>query len=326
MYVTFALLITALVTCHGPAFADKAKIGIGEIVYRAKDSSENKQYAAYGSGFREDTRAFVDMLTTALVKTRKFDVVERDRMTEILKEQSLTVAGIASNEYGSGRLNLQGLNYILTGAITEYGKNAQATRIGGFGTAKEIATMAVDIRVLDVSNGSIKIAETVRQTVDGASAVEVNRVDSLVGGRAGQFLSPGVSVGKGQSEGILLGEVMRRTAQNVTNMIVTTVYPIKIVAINEDGEVMLNYGNSLLQNGDSLEVFSQGEAFVDPDTGETLGQEEELVGKMSVFDTQAKFSKARVIEGSEGIEKGMIARMAAKEEAPQKSKKKIVPW
>ena len=266
------------------------------------------------------------MLTTALVKTRKFDVVERDRMTEILKEQSLTVAGIASNEYGSGRLNLQGLNYILTGAITEYGKNAQATRIGGFGTAKEIATMAVDIRVLDVSNGSIKIAETVRQTVDGASAVEVNRVDSLVGGRAGQFLSPGVSVGKGQSEGILLGEVMRRTAQNVTNMIVTTVYPIKIVAINKDGEVMLNYGNSLLQNGDSLEVFSQGEAFVDPDTGETLGQKEELVGKMSVFDTQAKFSKARVIEGSEGIEKGMIARMAAKEEAPQKSKKKIVPW
>lgn len=60
---------------------------------------------------------------------------------------------------------------------------------------------------------------------------------------------------------------MRRTAQNVTNMIVTTVYPIKIVAINKDGEVMLNYGNSLLQNGDSLEVFSQGEAFVDPDTG-----------------------------------------------------------
>lgn len=38
------------------------------------------------------------MLTTALVKTRKFDVVERDRMAEILKEQSLTVAGIASNE------------------------------------------------------------------------------------------------------------------------------------------------------------------------------------------------------------------------------------
>lgn len=145
--------------------------------------------------------------------------------------------------------------------------------------------MAVDIRVLDVSNGSIKIAETVRQMVDGASAVEVNRVDSLVGGRAGQFLSPGVSVGKGQSEGILLGEVMRRTAQNVTNMIVTTVYPIKIVAVNKDGEVILNYGNSLLQNGDSLEVFSQGEAFVDPDTGETLGQEEELVGKMSVFDT-----------------------------------------
>ena len=67
-------------------FAGNVTIAIGDIEYRAKDSSENKRYGAYGKGSREDIRAFVDMLTTALVKTRKFDVIERDRMAEILKE------------------------------------------------------------------------------------------------------------------------------------------------------------------------------------------------------------------------------------------------
>src|SRR3989304_6799460 len=77
----------------------KVKIAIGGIEYRAKDSSENKEYEAYGKGAREDTRAFVDMLTTALVKTNKFDVIERDRMAEILKEQGLTLEGIAKGGY-----------------------------------------------------------------------------------------------------------------------------------------------------------------------------------------------------------------------------------
>merc|ERR1712137_440026 len=66
-------------------------------------------YSAYGRGVREDTRAFVDMLTTALVKSRKFDVIERDKMSEILKEQGMSIEGFMQGGYEGDNFNLQGV-------------------------------------------------------------------------------------------------------------------------------------------------------------------------------------------------------------------------
>ncbi len=293
-------MVSAIVTLifSGSAFPQqKATIAVGGIEYRAKDSAENKHYRAYGQDPREDTRAFVDMLTTALVKTKKFNVIERDRMTEILKEQGLSLEGIAKGGYAGDGLNLKGIDYILTGSITEYGIQAQGVQFGGFSTAGETAVMAVDIRVLEIATGSIGIAESVRAEASGGSAFKIE----------------GFASGAESDSSAQLGEVMRKSARNVTNLIVTTIYPIKVVTIDKNGDAMLNYGDSLLQEGDVLEVFSQGEEFIDPDTGEVLGREEVLIGKLSVFDVQARFSKAKILEKSDSIEAGAIARITEEE-------------
>ena len=57
-----------------------------------------------------------------------------------------------------------------------------------------------------------------------------------------------------------------------------------------------------------LEVFQQGESFVDPDTGEVLGQQEELIGKMSVVKVLQKFAEAKILKGSGSIALGMITQ------------------
>lgn len=302
--LAFGVLFSNLV------FAEKITIAIGDIEYRAKDSSENKSYRAYGKGSREDTRAFVDMITTALVKTRKFDVIERNRMAEILKEQGLSLEGIANGGYEGDGFNLKGVDYIVTGAITEYGETMKSIKVASFSTGKRIATMAVDIRVLDVANGSIGFAETVRAEAKGSNSLSVE----------------GFSSGSDNSSGALLGKVMRDTATNITNLIVSTIYPIKVVAVTKKGDVMLNYGNGYLQDGYQLEVYSQGEVFVDPDTGEELGSEEELIGKIAVFSAQAKFSKAKVIDGKGVIEKGMIARVVSTKEPKENKKNRKSLW
>lgn len=310
-FILLVACFAVLTTMSTPAFADKVKIAIGNIEYRAMDSSENKRYRAYGKGSREDTRAFVDMLTTALVKTRKFDLIERDRMAEILKEQGLSMEGIAKGGYQGDSFNLSGVDYIITGSITEYGETEKKMSVAGFSSSKRVASMAVDIRILDVQSGSIVIAETVRAEKKGSNSLNVQ----------------GFASGGDNSSGGLLGSVMRETSTNVSNLIVSTIYPVKIVAIVKGGaEVMLNYGSGFLKEGNILEIFSQGEAFLDPDTGEKLGNEEELVGKVVVYNTQAKFSKAKVTEGKGSIEKGMVARVAAgtKDKQPQKEKKKLL--
>ena len=303
-------LSLGMLVCN-PVFANKPTIAIGDIEYRAQDSSENKRYSAYGKGTREDTRAFVDMLTTALVKTRKFNVIERDRMAVILKEQGLSLEGIAAGGYEGGGFNLTGVDYIVTGAITEYGEAAKGMAVSGFAASNRVATMAVDVRVLEVATGSIGFADTVRAEADGSNALKVK----------------GFSGADAKSDGALLGQVMRETATNITNLIVSTIYPIKVVAVTAKGEVMLNYGNGFLQKGDNLEIFSQGEAIIDPDTGEKLGSEEELIGRVEVFSAQAKFSKASIVDGvgTGNIQKDMIARIVTSKK-PKKPKKKKKLW
>ena len=125
---------------------------------------------------------------------------------------------------------------------------------------------------------------------------------------AGGFQVSGMGQAGDADESVLLGDVMRKTAKGVTNLIVGNIFPIKIVRVQSNGEVMLNYGNSMLSEGNVLDVFSQDEAFVDPDTGEELGREEEHVGKLEIIRAQARFSKAKIIQG-DSIADGMLARI-----------------
>ncbi len=72
------------------------------------------------------------MLTTALVKTRKFKVIERDRMAEILKEQGLSLGGVANGGFECDGLNLAGVDFIVTGAISVYGETSKPMKVKRF--------------------------------------------------------------------------------------------------------------------------------------------------------------------------------------------------
>ncbi len=294
---TQAILGVALCLAIGfPVFAQdqtapqRIRIGVGKIEYRAPVSDRDKMYSAYGRGVREDTRAFIDMLTTALVKTDKFDVIERDRMEAILAEQSMGDFGVTD---GYSNLHLTGLDYVVIGAITQYGVTEEVAGFGGFGTAKKKANMAVDVRVLDAENGTVTIAESVSVDADGSRGFAVEGVGARVKDDDAQ----------------LLGNVMRRAARDVTFMVVSSVYPIRVATKTGDGEIILNYGDGLLVDGDTLHVYSEGESFTDPATGEVLGSEEELVARIAVTSAENRFSKARILAEYSPVEAGMIAKI-----------------
>ena len=78
--LVFASLISVCL-CASFVFAEdseksKFRIGIGEIEFRAEKSESDKDRHAYGLRTpEENTEAFVDMLTTAIAMTRKFEIV-----------------------------------------------------------------------------------------------------------------------------------------------------------------------------------------------------------------------------------------------------------
>ncbi|MCY4440549.1 MAG: hypothetical protein OXE53_10120, partial [Deltaproteobacteria bacterium] len=99
-------------------------------------------------------------------------------------------------------------------------------------------------------------------------------------------------------------DVQRVVAARIAEALVTARIPVKVIAVQRDGTLILNYGNVFFGRGDRLAVYSVGEVFVDPDTGEKLGAEETELGVVEVTRTQAKFSRAKIVGEPFEVKKG----------------------
>lgn len=302
--IYFALGI--LFVADSTSFAqNRVTIGIGEIINQTRRSEADKNRQAWGlNKVDDDTRAFQDMLNTALIKTMKFDVIERARLDEILKEQGLSSeTGLVDGGVELG--GVQGVDYLLYGSITQLGVDDKGIGLGGkFAMGSKKTTMAVDIKIVDAQTGRSLIADSVEEEVSAGRAIQLEGFQ------------------QSSSDGDSLGDVMRLTADSVVKVIVSAIYPVKVISVSSSGVITLNYGKGLIEDGAYFDVFATGEELIDPDTGEVLGSEEELIGRIVVNSVQAKFSKAEVVDGNASIfEAGSICRPVDMEEVKKASKK-----
>ena len=304
---THTLLIAGslLVATQAHAQAQKPVVGIAPIHAEAQNISCEGWEVARGVNCTQSlTRGFRTMLETAIVKSRKMDVMERVRMDTILEEQLLGQADLTTSGGEIG--GLIGIDYMIYGAITKFGVREEGFSVGGgvtnllddrlagvissVATASAATEMAVDIKVTDVANGTIVLADTVEGVAEQGRAI-----------RAG-----GVSIAEGTGDPF--ADVQRVVAQRLAEAVVTSRIPIKVIQVQGDGTLILNYGNVFLSPGDTLAMFDVGEQFVDPDTGEVLGSEETQVGKVHVVAAETKFSKARVAEAERPVAAGAVLR------------------
>ena len=68
-----------------------------------------------------------------------------------------------------------------------------------------------------------------------------------------------------------------------------------------------------------LKVVELGEGFMDPDTGEMLGQDETYIGSIKITDVKSKFSIGTILDGD--IQKGAIASKMDKKKGKSAEKK-----
>ena len=84
-------------------------------------------------------------------------------------------------------------------------------------------------------------------------------------------------------------------------------YPISVLEKAEN-KVTINCGSDAgLKAGQVLNVYAVGKELKDPDTGEVLGHDEKLVGRVFIIQLQPKFAKAKIWDDN-GIVKGNILR------------------
>lgn len=248
-----------------------------------------KDKTAYGQGRLGS--AMVDILSTELVKTDAFIMVERTELGDVLAEQALGQSGAVKAETAAKAGGLLGAQYIITGAVSKFGEKSEGENYGVYKSKVQRAECTVDVRLIDATTGQIIMADS----GDGVFEKEITQVLGL-GGRAGYDET--------MSQNALRAAVSKLMSNLVTKM-TSQPWRGKIAQVKSD-MIYINAGQKTgLQVGDTLTVQELGEEIIDPDTGVSMGRAPgKIKGKLTV---QSFFgedgSVARKVSGG-GFAKG----------------------
>ena len=221
---------------------------------------------------------FQTMLETQLVQTKRFKIIERNRIDEVLSEQALQGEFSQNNT----QMKVGGVDYIVYGSITKFGSKRKNINTGSVSVVKLISEFGVDLKVVDVLTGEIIKAETVDISLETGSGTSTN------------------SFGISDTLADPLSDIQRSAAKSASALIAESIFPIKLITWDEEKETCcayLNYGDAIISVGDIFRVIEQGKSFVDPDTGLRLGSTEKTVSKLRVIEVLENFSKAEIIDG-----------------------------
>lgn len=277
-----------------------AKKRVAVFLFEDKSGGNQRWYGNKGVG-----EGVTDMITTELVKSGNYTVIEREQLDALLKEQDLGRSGIVSPQSAAEVGKILGVEMAVFGFVTEFGykKDDSGLRLKGanIGLGKQSAVVALDVRMVNTSTGEIMVAENVRKTKNGISG----------GVSMKQF-----AFKNNQSfNESLVGKVCRSAVEKVVKLIndnsSNIPWEAKVITM-QDNKVYINSGkNDGITVGESFKVFRQGEALIDPDTGLNLGSVTTEVGMIKVIDNQVGEGKASIckVVSGERFSKGDIVKM-----------------
>lgn len=252
----------------------------------AIDKFENKAKA--GSQLFDTLRT---RITDEIINTRKFEVVERERLASVLSEQKLKAAGLTDAEGGPEEGKLKSAGYVLYGTVLSLGIDSSSAAVGGVEAAKMTAKTEIQLRIASAETGKILSSKTI-VAIKSQARME----------------SAGTATGGNMPEQVIR-DSLADAAKKVTDALMDLSYPAKIMAVGKQ-DITVNITREQVSEGDVFEAFETGEELFDPDTKESLGAEEELVGRLSVSRPGAKTSKFIPQEGSDlgQFKPGMVVR------------------
>jgi len=301
--INLFLLAILLVTVFGvqSSHADYKGLKKRVAVFDFQDKTDHA-YAWWGG--KTVGRGMADMLVTALVKSGKYTVIERQNLDKILSEQKLGASGLVTPQSAAQIGKLLGVELAIIGSVTEFGykKSNVGGRIKGIGLGmkSQSAVVAADVRFINTTTGEIIKAESVRKEKSkkglSFSTPKFNFHDQ---NQFDQSL-----VGKTSRE--VINEIVKLVDQNTQNL----QWEGKVIKATALGQVYINKGSlSGVKIGDVFSVYRKGEELIDPDTGLSLGAEEQKIGTIKVVKDIAggKASIATVLSGS-GFQTGDIVR------------------
>ena len=95
----------------------------------------------------------------------------------------------------------------------------------------------------------------------------------------------------------VMEEAIQAIASECADRFIEMVFPIKLIRISGN-TLYINAGQDRVSPGENLNVYKLGEVLIDPDTGESLGDDEEYTAQVRVTQAKQKYSIVTVVNGS----------------------------
>ena len=245
-------------------------------------------------------KGIADMLVGQLVRNGNYSVVERKQLDRVLQEQNFQQSGRADASTAAQLGRLLGVDAIIIGSITQFGRDDKKVGIGGgvrvggigiggVGRRSAKAVVQIDARIVDIRTAEILGVAT-------GFGESKRSGTTLIGGASVGGVAAGGAFDMSSSNfgSTILGEATRLAVDSLVTELVgassrvtETVAAISgLVADVSDNEVIINKGTrDGVRVGVEYEILRAGREIRDPATGRVLRRISERVGKVKI--TQA---------------------------------------
>ena len=274
-----------------PGISPHSRRKIAIIPFRTTRTSYNFWGGHIASS--EISRQFTQKLITEMTQTRRFTVLDREYMEEFLQEKNLVLSADAPVAEQMKVGEVLGVDYLLIGTISEANlkRTPYTIQVTGETGFEYSASFIADYRIMVMATRQIKWSDSVILSLEDA---EINRmVPNLRTEQLQQVL-------------------LTKAAKQIIHKAMSNIYPIRVVKVQSNGEIILNQGGVTVKNGEILDVFSEGQKVIDSYTGESLGSSESWIATIEISRVIPKMSYARVVKGEYSlIKNGSICRRQA---------------
>ncbi|HEY4679032.1 MAG TPA: CsgG/HfaB family protein [Candidatus Angelobacter sp.] len=290
----FLLAITCAAQTSG-----KKRVAVLDFDYGTVQSYVS---SIYGSN-QDVGKGITDMLVEKLVKDGKYSVIERKALDKILAEQNFSNSDRANPATAQKIGQILGVDAIIMGSITKFGRDDHSKAIGGAGLSSHgfgiggikrseaKAVCAISARLVDTTTGEILAAVTGEGESKRSGTSLLGAGGGGGGAGGGAFDTHASNFGQ-----TLLGEAVTQAVTQVGGELGTSAANVPtrkadvsgVVADVSGSTLIINVGSKTgLKVGDVLEISHAGRQIKDPATGKVLKTITTKIGEGTVTEIDA---------------------------------------
>jgi len=234
------------------------------------------------SGQRGLEQLITDSLVAELSKNPKLNVIDRDDLTAILNEQGLSRMGLLAKDNAAQLGRITGINYIVTGSISDSHITDQPNVIAD----KDKINIIAFWKIIDTTSGSVVFADTTNGIVNKTRGRDKkgNKIWKV------EFSEYTKSA----------KDISKKISDTLDKNLNESPVPVHVASI--DGNIVyIDAGsNKQVIPGQVFMVYKDGKAVCNPETGEVLGVQHKLVCQITITSVENKMSLGTVTSGNIG--------------------------